>query len=127
MSVITPLQAVINHALEGLDLSRPGDWESRIPWKPFQEGVEIYRFYGDGLTGPSAALLRFAPGGKIPLHSHNGFEHILVLAGSQSDEHGQLSAGSFGIHPPGSAHSVSSDSGCIVLAIYEKPVSFVAS
>ena len=119
-----PLQAVLDHVLEGLDLSRPTDWSSSIPWQAFQPGVEIHRLYGDGITGPSAALLRFAPGGKIPLHFHTGYEHIVVLEGSQVDEHGELFAGGLRIHPPGSSHSVASDSGCIVLAIYEKPVSF---
>ncbi len=76
------------------------------------------------MTGSSAALLRFEPGGKIPLHFHTGYEHIIVLSGSQMDEHGQLFAGGLRIHPPGSSHSVASESGCIVLAIYEKPVSF---
>jgi anti-sigma factor ChrR (cupin superfamily) len=48
----------------------------------------------------------------------------LVLEGSQWDEYGQLFAGGLRIHPPGSSHSVASETGCIVLAIYEKPVSF---
>jgi anti-sigma factor ChrR (cupin superfamily) len=113
-------------ALEDLDLSRPDDWQTEIPWKPFYEGVEIHRLYGDGVNGPSAALLRFAPGGRIPLHIHTGYEHILVLQGSQEDEHEQIAAGGLRIHPPGSSHSVRSQAGCIVLAIYEKPVSFSA-
>lgn len=120
----SPSQAALNNALEGLDLSSPDGWSASIPWLPFQPGVEIHRLYGDGLTGSSAALLRFSPGGSIPMHFHTGYEHIMVLAGSQFDEHGQLSAGRLRIHPPGSSHSVTSESGCIVLAIYEKPVSF---
>lgn len=117
------MQDVLNHVLEGIDLFRSDEWQVRIPWQPFQMGVEIHRLYGDGVTGPSAALLRFSPGGRIPLHSHTGYEHILVLAGSQIDEFGKVPAGGLRIHPPGSAHSVTSESGCIVLAIYEKPVS----
>jgi anti-sigma factor ChrR (cupin superfamily) len=109
-----------------MDLFHPEQWQARIPWQPFYSGVEIHRLYGDGATGPTAALLRFQPGGKIPVHSHNGYEHILVLDGSQSDEFGDVSAGGLRIHPPGSSHHVESKSGCIVLAIYEKPVSFVA-
>jgi anti-sigma factor ChrR (cupin superfamily) len=114
----------VNHVLEGLDLSHSIEWEAGITWMPFQAGVEIHRLYGDGVSGPAAALLRFSPGGKIPLHFHTGYEHIIVLDGSQVDEHGQLFAGGLRIHPPGSSHSVTSESGCIVLAIYEKPVSF---
>jgi anti-sigma factor ChrR (cupin superfamily) len=114
----------LNHVLEGIDLFRSDEWQARIPWQPFQGGVEIHRLYGDGMTGPAASLLRFSPGGKIPRHSHTGYEHILVLSGSQIDENGQVFAGGLRIHPPGSAHSVTSESGCIVLAIYEKPVSY---
>jgi anti-sigma factor ChrR (cupin superfamily) len=115
---------VLNHLLEGLDLAHPGKWQAGLPWKPFHQGVEIHRLYGDGLEGPSAALLRFHPGGSIPHHFHTGYEHILVLQGSQADEHGEIPAGGFRIHPPGSSHSVTSAAGCIVLAIYERPVKF---
>jgi len=115
---------VLTHVLEGIDIFRPDEWQAGIPWQPFQAGVEIHRLYGDGVTGPSAALLRFSPGGKIPTHSHTGYEHILVLSGSQVDDYGRLGAGSLRIHPPGSSHSVMSEEGCIVLAIYEKPVLF---
>ena len=47
-----------------------------ISWQPFRPGVEIHRLYGDGLDGPSAALLRFAPGGVVPLHEHLSLIHI---------------------------------------------------
>jgi anti-sigma factor ChrR (cupin superfamily) len=114
----------VKHILEDFDLSRPDQWQADIPWKPFYEGVEIHRLYGDGVSGPSAALLRFAAGGRIPFHVHTGYEHILVLKGSQEDQLGSIVAGGLRIHPPGSSHSVSSQAGCIVLAIYEKPVAF---
>jgi len=121
----TPLDTFVNHDLEGVDLSRPEEWQARIPWLPFLPGVEIHRLYGDGVTGPGAALLRFSPGAKIPEHVHTGFEHIFVLSGSQVDECGMLLPGGLRIHPPGSAHSVLSEAGCIVLAIHERPVAFL--
>ncbi len=99
-------------------------WQNRLPWKAFRPGVEIHRLYGDGLEGPAAALLRFKESAKVPLHSHTGYEHILVLAGSQRDQNGPLHAGTLALHPPGTSHSVVSEPGCIVLAIYEKPVRF---
>ncbi len=95
-----------------------------LEWQPFRDGVEIHRLYGDGLTGPSAALMRFREKGNIPFHHHAGYEHILVLAGSQRDEHGTLLAGTLRIHPPGTSHRVVSEAGCVILAIYEKPVCF---
>lgn len=101
-----------------------GDPE-RVAWAPFREGVEIYRLYGDGISGPTAALIRFRESSFVPLHVHEGYEHILVLAGSQRDEGGEIEAGTLRVHPPGSRHSVTSEAGCIVLAIYEKPVRFL--
>ena len=49
-----------------------------------------------------------------------------MLAGSQRDEKGATGAGTLIINPPGSRHSVIGEAGCIVLAIYEKPVQFLA-
>lgn len=102
-----------------------GEWQDRIPWQPFRPGVEIHRLYGDGTAGPTAVLLRYRDAAKVPLHAHDGYEHILVLTGSQRDQNGPLRAGTLAIHPPGTTHSVVSDAGCIVLAIYEKPVRFL--
>jgi len=107
------------------ELFRIAEWQHEIDWQPFREGIEIYRLYGDGMTGPTAALLRFAPGAQVALHEHTGFEHILVLDGFQVDENSRADAGTLIVNPPGSRHSVLSETGCIVLAIYEKPVVFV--
>jgi anti-sigma factor ChrR (cupin superfamily) len=58
------------------------------------------------------------------MHLHQGYEHILVLSGSQRDQNGTSVAGTLTINGPGTRHSVVSEAGCIVLAIYEKPVRF---
>lgn len=92
-----------------------------LPWQPFRSGIAIHRLYGDG-TGAAAALLRYEPGAQVPHHDHSGYEHIFVLAGSQRDERGCYPAGSLVINPPGSHHSVTSEDGCLVLIIWEKPV-----
>jgi predicted ChrR family anti-sigma factor len=97
----------------------------KFPWQSFHPGVEIVRLYGDGQTGPSSALLRYEPGAKLPAHAHHGFEHITVLRGSQRDEQGTYVAGTCVIHGAGTSHSIASDDGCVVLAIWEHPVSFV--
>lgn len=99
--------------------------QDEIPWAPFKDGVEIHRLYGDGKTGPTAALLRFQKAGKVPLHEHAGYEHIIVLAGAQRDQRGSAEAGTLIINPPGTCHSVEGEAGCIVLAIYEKAVRFL--
>ena len=107
------------------DLFQISEWQDTLPWAPFRDGIDIYRLYGDGTSGPAAALLRFHPGARVPLHEHTGYEHILVLAGSQVDENGSAAAGALIINPPRTQHSVLSETGCIVLAIYEKPVAFL--
>ncbi len=96
-----------------------------MDWQPFHPGVLIHRLYGDGLTGPSAALIWFQSGAAVPLHRHGGYEHILVLAGSQHDEGGLATKGTLLIHAPDSQHRIVSQEGCIVLAIYERPVEFL--
>jgi anti-sigma factor ChrR (cupin superfamily) len=104
------------------DLLKLGDRLDSFPWEPFHEGVEIYRLYSDGEQGSSAALLRYQPGASVPMHDHLGFEHILILSGSQTDCNGTHEAGTLVINPPQTSHSVVSATGCIVLAIWEKPV-----
>lgn len=97
-----------------------------ISWQPFRDGVDIYRLYGDRASGPTAALIRFRVEGLIPMHEHQGYEHIFVLSGSQRDQNSTATAGTLMINAPGTRHSVVGEAGCIVLAIYEKPVKFEA-
>jgi len=95
-----------------------------LDWKPFRKGIEIVRLYGTPHLGASAALLRYEPGATLPHHSHTGYEHIIVLSGSQIDDNGRHNEGAVIINPPGSGHSVSNEHGCVVLAIWEHPVVF---
>ena len=108
---------LIEHAKQ---LGAAGDWAS------FRPGVTAHRIYGDGSSGPSAVLLRYVPGARVPEHEHVGYEHVFVLEGEQFDEHGAYPAGSFVVNPPGTRHSPGSVGGCMVLVIYEKPVRFVS-
>ncbi len=97
-----------------------------LEFRPFRPGVEAAWLYGETSAGAAAAVLRYAPGAQIPLHRHEGYEHLLVLEGSQRDERGSYAAGSLVINEPGSEHSVSTLTGCLVLAIWERRVRFVA-
>ena len=101
-----------------------GEWHEQLAWSPFRPRIDVHRLYGDGESGAGAVLLRYQAGGCVPWHEHLGYEHILVLDGAQSDEHGCAEAGSLIINRPGTCHSVMSELGCIVLVIYEKPVRF---
>ena len=107
------------------DLFGPAQDFSKLPWQPFRPGVEQVRIYGEGREGQAtAALLRYAPGASIPTHTHTGYEHIVVLAGSQRDERASYGAGTCLIHAEDTAHTVASDEGCVVLAIWQSPVRF---
>lgn len=109
-----------------LDLLDKDSHGLRSGWVPFRHGIDILRIYGDGEHGPAAALLWYAPGAAVPRHRHPDYEHILVLSGSQSDENGTYGAGSCVIHGPGTHHSVRSEDGCVVLAVWNQPVIFEA-
>lgn len=102
----------------------PNGWQG-LRFEPFREGIQIHRLYGDGREGPAAAILKYAPGGMAPLHEHTGYEHILMLDGSQEDEQGRYGPGAFVVNPPGSRHSVRSPEGCVALLIWERPVRFI--
>ena len=98
----------------------------KLSWEPFRPGVEIHRLYSSGEKGSSAALLKYEPGASVPNHLHTGYEHIIVLSGEQSDRQGTHTAGTLVINEPGSQHDIISKSGCIVLIVWEKPVSIQA-
>lgn len=108
-----------------LNIFTAGYSSNKYDWQPLRAGVDIAVLYGGGNDEPTAALLRYAPGAQVPLHEHRGYEHILVLRGSQSDEHGEYGAGELIISPPGTRHVVTSKQGCLALAIWQLPVHFV--
>jgi anti-sigma factor ChrR (cupin superfamily) len=95
-----------------------------FPWTTLRPGIEIHRIYEDGDSGPSAALLRYAPGATLPHHAHPGYEHITILEGSQVDDRGTYTAPCFVVNPPGSNHGVTSPDGCLVLVVWQNPVVF---
>ena len=99
----------------------------QLQWEPFRMGVTLSRVHGDPGAAPAAAFLRYEPGASVPAHEHVGWEYIFVLGGSQRDDHGVYGRGSLRINPPGSRHSVSSPEGCLVLAIWERSVKFIAT
>jgi anti-sigma factor ChrR (cupin superfamily) len=109
-----------------LDLAAVAERPETLAWQPLRPGVMIHVLYDDGTAGSKAALLWYAPGASVPRHVHDGYEHIVVLAGAQQDEAGRYERGALAVNPPGSSHSVSSPEGCVVLIIWEKPIRFLA-
>ncbi len=90
-----------------------------LAFEPFRDGVDIHHIQQGS---PALAILRYAPGARVPKHLHTGLETILVLDGEQSDEHGSYQTGSLVLNPEGSSHSVWSDNGCAVLIQWERPI-----
>jgi anti-sigma factor ChrR (cupin superfamily) len=98
-----------------------GAWRG-LRFEPFREGVEIARLYGSADSGPSGAILKYRPGASTPRHRHAGYETIVVLEGSQSDEHALYRTGDVVVNRPGTVHRVRSDAGCVVLIVWQTPV-----
>lgn len=101
-----------------------GGW-SALAFEPFREGIEIHHLERGSDGEPSVALLRYAPGASAPLHVHDGLETILVLEGAQSDQNGTYEKGDWVVNPVGSRHTVWSDSGCVILIQWDRPVRFI--
>lgn len=114
------------HSLAFADLLQRAVEPDRLSWEILRPGVEFHALYGAPGVGPSAALLRYAPGARVPEHCHTDYEHILVLQGSQRDGDGHYRTGALLVSPPGSHHAVVSDEGCVVLAIWSAPIEFTA-
>ncbi|MCA8879306.1 MAG: cupin domain-containing protein [Rhodobacteraceae bacterium] len=94
----------------------------RATFEPFRDGVDISNIVAGE---PAVALLRYAPGAGVPRHRHTGLETILVLDGIQCDERGKYPAGTLMLNPAGSEHSVWSETGCVVLIQWARPVRFL--
>lgn len=107
-------------------LSKLLDQLGLLEFRPLRPGVDIASLAGDASGGPHAAILRYAPGARVPTHRHVGFEVIYVLDGAQRDERATYGQGSLIVNRPGDEHSVNSDHGCTVLIFWEKPVEFVS-
>jgi anti-sigma factor ChrR (cupin superfamily) len=101
-----------------------GGWEE-LPFGPFRERVTIHwiqRFTDDQ---PGVALLKYQAGARVPHHRHEGLETILVLDGVQSDEAGDYAKGSYMVNAMGTEHSVWSETGCVVLIQWDRPVTIL--
>lgn len=89
-------------------------------WRRVAKGLSQYKIMFDG-TEVEANIYRIAPGTAIPVHSHEGTEVTLVLAGGFTDETGGYGPGDIAIQETGATHQpVADDDGeCIVFAINE--------
>ena len=95
-----------------------------IPWKKVFNG--FYEHTIKISNTESAKLIKMDAGSKVPLHSHNGKEYILVLEGSFSDEYGKYSKGDLQINDSNIKHTpiACKNNGCICLTITEEDLVF---
>ena len=97
-----------------------------LPWKQTKiDGVEMKILLEDPATGLMTALVRFAPGAKLPPHEHVDIEQSYVLEGSLADPEGETTAGNYVWRPAGSRHVAWSPNGALVLAMYLRPNIFL--
>lgn len=119
-----------NDALGNIVLTNILDAQALVAtrvWEPLREGVNISLIYQNATDGARAGFLHYSAGASVPRHIHQGFEHILILHGSQIDGDATYWPGTLVIHAPGSQHNIIAPQGCIALGIWEKPVQFVGN
>ncbi len=95
-----------------------------LKWEKIFNG--FYEYSLKLSNGENAKLIKMDKGAKVPLHSHNGKEYILVLDGSFCDEYGKYSKGNLQINDSNIKHTpIACDTnGCVCLTITEKELVF---
>ena len=99
------------------------------PWeKTKYEGIEQKTLLLDPKTGMLTALMRMAPGTKLPDHEHVKIEQTYVLEGSLMCPEGECKAGQFVWRPAGSRHHAwAGPKGGLFLAMFQVPNKFFQS
>lgn len=70
------------------------------------------------------SLLEIKPGGKIPEHTHTGFELTLLLEGSFKDEMGEYHAGDFIWLDGEHTHNPMTENGCLCFTVVSDKLQF---
>ena len=97
-----------------------------MPWeKTRYPGVEQKTLYLQKETGMFTALMRMAPGAKLPDHEHVQIEQTYVLEGSLMCPEGECLPGQFVWRPAGSRHHAwAGPKGGLFLAMFQVPNKF---
>ena len=98
----------------------------KLPWEKTRfAGVEAKTLVVDRETGVVTALMKFAPGARLPDHEHMLIEQTYVLEGSLVCGEGECKAGEFVWRPAGSRHEAwAGPKGGLMLAIFQIPNKF---
>ena len=97
-----------------------------LPWEKTRfAGVEGKTLVVDRESGLVTALMKFAPGARLPDHEHMRIEQTYVLEGSLVCGEGECKAGDFVWRPAGSRHEAwAGAQGGLMLAIFQIPNKF---
>jgi anti-sigma factor ChrR (cupin superfamily) len=98
----------------------------RLPWeKTAYAGIEQKTLLFDRDSGLVTALMRMAPGARLPDHEHVKIEQTYVLEGSLQCPEGECRAGQFVWRPAGSRHEAwAGPQGGVFLAMFQIPNKF---
>ena len=99
---------------------------AHLPWeKTAYAGIEQKTLLFDRQSGLITALMRMAPGARLPDHEHVKIEQTYVLEGSLVCGEGECKAGEFVWRPAGSQHEAwAGPQGGLMLAIFQIPNKF---
>ncbi len=97
-----------------------------LPWEQTRfAGVDTKTLLVDRETGVMTALVRMAPGAKLPDHEHVLIEQTYVLEGSLMCGEGECLAGDYVWRPAGSRHEAWGGAmGGLMLAMFQIPNKF---
>ena len=97
-----------------------------LPWeKTRYPGVEQKTLLVDRSTGLLTALMKMAPGVKLPDHQHVKIEQTYVLEGSLICHEGECRKGQYVWRPAGSRHEAwAGPQGGVFLGIFQSPNKF---
>ena len=96
-----------------------------LPWEKTKfPGVEAKTLLLDKETGLLTALVRMAPGARLPDHEHVLIEQTFMIEGTLVDEEGACTAGNFVWRPAGSRHEARTPNGGLMLAMFLVPNKF---
>ena len=97
-----------------------------LPWEKTRfPGIEQKTLLVDKSTGLLTALMKMAPGVRLPDHQHVKIEQTFVLEGSLCCPEGECHAGQFVWRPAGSRHHAwAGAKGGLFLGIFQLPNKF---
>ena len=97
-----------------------------MPWENTKyDGIEQKTLMLEPKTGMLTALMRMAPGAKLPDHEHVQIEQTYVLDGTLMCPEGECGPGQFVWRPAGSRHHAwAGAKGGVFLAMFQVPNKF---